>query len=319
MAAYVFGSAPHHEVLDVVGKQDPPGTYVPTSVSDFLTYLSKTSWPDAWQWAVQVNHLLQRLAREQILVETTSSSIKDPLFSRSYLLMSGLTKAQARGHLWMAPALGPGLIVDQVQASLIHLTGKSVDGDEWGGTGLALSSRHILTARHVIDDMKLDASFAVPQSDGGAAIANVAEVHKHDKQDLAVVRVDEDVPLVPAPGLVSRDPEWSDPIFLLGYPPIATIATAAVSVQAGEVVNPSVATYFGEDLFLYSAVARPGNSGGPVLGRDGRLLGMVIKELAHEVEGRAPVPFYAGLPARVVHTCLAELGLPDILSFETWD
>lgn len=75
------------------------------SVSDFIGYLTKTTWP-AWSWAVQIDYLLQAMARERVLVEITSGPEQSPVSSRRYLLMDGLTRAQATGDLWMAPILG---------------------------------------------------------------------------------------------------------------------------------------------------------------------------------------------------------------------
>lgn len=320
-AAAVFGSGAFHEqVLEVLQKHDPPETLVPFSVADLIRYLSKTTWPGAWPWANQIDHLLQIMAHEGVLTQMTTGATRSPVLSRRYLLMSGLTRGQAPGDLWMTPILRVPLLVDAVQSSLIHLTGRTIEGDVRGGTGFALSPRHILTARHVIDDMTLDATIVVPQLAGDSAQVSVVKEDRHPNHDLAVVTIDGSVAeLIRPRGLVTRDPGWSDTIYLLGFPPIPTSIAAATTVQKGEVVNPAITTYDGADLFLYSAVARPGNSGGPIIGLDGRLIGMVTRELSHQGFELTPASFYAGLPAHVMHTCLEDLGVGDLLIEESWE
>jgi S1-C subfamily serine protease len=319
MAAVVFGTGLREQVVETIGRQDPPNQFVPFSVSDFINYLSKTTWPVAWEWAVQIDHLLQTMARERVLMEMTSGVEKSPVFSRRYLLMSGLSRGQASGNFWMTPVLGVPLLLDVVQNALIHLTGLNSTGDVRAGTGLVLGPGYILTARHVITDMNLDGTLVVPKQGGGAAEVSVVAETAHPEHDLAVITTDvNQAELVPASGLVTRDPSWSDTIYLLGYPPVPLTRSAETTVQTGEIVNPAIQTYEGAQLFLYSAVARPGNSGGPIFGRDGRFLGMVTRELSHQNADATPPSFYAGLPSRVIHACLEDLGLNELLVAEDW-
>lgn len=79
-----------------------------------------------------------------------------------------------------------------------------------------------------------------------------------------------------------RDPAWGDTATVLGYPPVPQVRDQAegspnLIVQGGEVVNPAATGLFGEPLFLYSAIARPGNSGGPIVAQDGRVIGLVFE------------------------------------------
>lgn len=321
MAAVVFGTGEIHEqVLEVLNRKDPEGTFQTFSVADFLRYLSKTSLPDAWDSAVQIDQLLQAMARERLLMETLTGAIASPVFSRRYMLVEGITTRQAQGCLWMTPVLKVPLLMDALQGSLIHLTGRNPDGDVRGGTGLALSTQHILTARHVIDDMELDDTLVVPQPGGATTEVRVIDQRWHETHDLAIIIVDNsDAELAPVRGLVTRDPTWSDTINLFGYAPVPTSLSADPAVQTGEVVNPSVTTYDGSTVFLYSAVARPGDSGGPIFARDGRMIGMVTKELSRKDTEFTPAPFYAGLPARVIHACLADLALNGLLAAENWE
>jgi S1-C subfamily serine protease len=153
--------------------------------------------------------------------------------------------------------------------------------------------------------------------------AVVVDVQVHPHHDLAVVTTDHTVqPLSPVNGLALREPTWADPVLLLGYPFIPTAGETPMTVQLGEVVTPSVRTYNDEEnLFLYSAIARPGNSGGPIIATDGRLVGLVTEELFEKPDDESPrapaSPFYAGLPASVIRSGLVDLGHSDLLAFDT--
>ncbi len=70
------------------------------------------------------------------------------------------------------------------------------------------------------------------------------------------------------------------------------IAGMVITVQRGEVVNPAAETPAAGGLprqktFLYSAIARPGNSGGPIVAHDGRVIGLVVEDSSPSTSARA--------------------------------
>ena len=88
--------------------------------------------------------------------------------------------------------------------------------------------------------------------------------------------------------------------------------------QPGAVTNESVTSLSGESLFLYSAISRPGNSGGPVMSEDGYLVGLSIVDATGQYHpDEAFSPHYAGIPAQVVVKAVEELGVGVQLPFES--
>ena len=73
-----------------------------------------------------------------------------------------------------------------------------------------------------------------------------------------------------------RTPVVAQTVYTLGYPRLPGLRDASVTMQQGAVTNESVTSLAGERLFLYSAISRPGNSGGPVMSEDGYLVGISI-------------------------------------------
>ena len=104
-----------------------------------------------------------------------------------------------------------------------------------GGTGIAVTDRHVLTARHVVDDMVLDETIVLPQPEGVPLEASVVGMARHEDHDLAIITIEESgAKFEPPQGLVTRDPNWSDTIHLLGFPPVPMSSMAYPTVQIGE-------------------------------------------------------------------------------------
>ncbi|OBF72670.1 hypothetical protein A9X06_28140 [Mycobacterium sp. 852002-51759_SCH5129042] len=138
--------------------------------------------------------------------------------------------------------------------------------------------------------------------------------------------------------MVFRDPVWADETYIFGYRRVPMTAEmsltvqrgevvdlpARFAVQRGEVVNPSIPmmTPDRDPAFLYSAIARPGNSGRPIVAADGRVIGLVVEDSADTLSSDgAPVsaPFYRGIPSGQILRALNELGFTDLARPETWD
>ena len=83
---------------------------------------------------------------------------------------------------------------------------------------------------------------------------------------------------------------------------------------------------------MFSAIARPGNSGGPIIAHDGRVIGIVFQESSHtsstelqsggsqnpetSAELTDAAPFYRGIPASEMMRALDDFGLRHLATFE---
>ena len=117
-----------------------------------------------------------------------------------------------------------------------------------------------------------------------------------------------------------RTPVVAQTVYTLGYPRLPGLRDASVTMQQGAVTNESVTSLAGERLFLYSAISRPGNSGGPVMSEDGYLVGISIVDATGKYDAtEAFSPHYAGIPAQVVVKAVQDLGLGIQLPFESYE
>lgn len=129
------------------------------------------------------------------------------------------------------------------------------------------------------------------------------------------------------PDVVFRDPRWDDEVRVFGYPRVLGVTEQPITIERGDVVtqaaeSPAVGGYPRHKVFLTSAIERPGNSGGPIVARDGRVVGLVIDHFRGGVSqaGAGPEladrssetpPFYRGIPGSEVVRAINEL-CPDL-------
>ena len=216
----------------------------------------------------------------------------------------------------LVPVLGPECLYRLCAPGLVHITGTNKPGDAVAGTGLVIHPFYVLTCRHVVSDMTVDEKQWFQRR--GYAVNNEFVLF-HSEVDVAAVRV-HGAPLTPLKGAIFQLPIVAQTVYTLGYPKLPGLRDAAVTMQQGAVTNDSVTSLAGESLFLYSAISRPGNSGGPVVSEDGYIVGLSIVDATAEYHQDGLFsPHYAGIPSRVVVSAVGSLGLDIELPFEEYE
>ncbi len=137
------------------------------------------------------------------------------------------------------------------------------------GSGFVLPDGVVVTNRHVIDQPE---AVSIDTWDGRRFRAEVTGVTADS--DLAVLRIDEPNRL-PTVELRDTPVEIGEPVLVVGYP-----AGGPVQVSEGEVLATVNGEVLGEpaDVLRIGVAVQSGNSGGPVLDLDGRVVGVVFAE-----------------------------------------
>lgn len=141
------------------------------------------------------------------------------------------------------------------------------------GSGFVVGDRELVTNAHVIAGAE---KLEITTWDGHTFEAAVEGATL--ASDLARVRVDADLP--PAARLASSDPVPGDALRVYGYP-----GGGALDVEDGRLL--SYADVDGRRSFVMSNKVRPGNSGGPVFGAGGEVVGVVRALLVDQDQGVA--------------------------------
>ena len=141
--------------------------------------------------------------------------------------------------------------------------------DRGGGTGFCVGKTGLVaTALHVIDGAK---SVSVSQSGSSKVISNVGLAAVNSDRDLAILRLSSN-PCIPLDLANSDKVQTGQRIIVIGNP--LALQDIEASISDGLI---SGVRHMGEkgSVIQVSAPLSPGNSGGPVLNEDGRVIGVV--------------------------------------------
>ncbi|MBL8926255.1 MAG: trypsin-like peptidase domain-containing protein [Pseudonocardia sp.] len=160
-----------------------------------------------------------------------------------------------------------------ITPSLVTVTTRRPGGGtvETGlGSGVVVNAAgSVLTALHVVDGAdRIRVEFA----DGTRAAATVTAARP--EHDIAVLAVDR-LPEVVVPAVLAGPPPVGDAVYAVGNPLglHASLTAGVVSAVDRTISAPRGPALGG--LIQFDAAVNPGNSGGPLLNRDGQVVGIV--------------------------------------------
>lgn len=203
-----------------------------------------------------------------------------------------------------ADGFGPRGAQRQVQAMLSRTvkvvasnckgpTGEAEPGHS--GSGVILETGVIATARHVVDR---DCSYhVIPPGDTKKWAFHPT---LHEDADVAVIYAFETGVHGP---ITFAKPRLGEPIFALGHPMDLLKGRTWLTVTRGV-----VAAKYDENQFRFTAPIYPGNSGGPIFDRHGRLVGIISAAM-----------FRYGSPIDGMYYGIDTAALDDILPGHRYD
>ena len=298
---------------------DEKANTIGLSVQDFIDYNTKKNslGKSAFTYLYHMNHLLQKLV-EKSVVNKVSSLGGLPILGDMYVSLNMPSSEEE----WLkitsyAEYLGLDYIRERISPYTAIIVVCDDKGDNHIGSGLLISTNHILTCLHVVDGVEIkevlikEAQYAVK------------DIYKSESKDIAIIEI-LDCSLNPENDVVFSGGHVLDTILTFGYPPISRIRETPLIVQKGE-INAISTNYNGDKCLIYSSVVRPGNSGGPIFSDKGYFVGMVTEHLERKTttntvivdKGKSVeeqiqslcdqinmipqvVPFYAGLTAKEI-------------------
>ena len=300
-------------------KRAPKQPITPASGKDFLDFLkqSTTVFKEPGKYLHHIRVLLDRMAANDLLVEMGVGG-NFVMLPKSYYALSETSNLRSQGVLWLAKTLGGRFIHRQVSPAVVHVVGENNEGE---GSGIVFDAHHVLTCRHVVSSIRI-----APKQYFQGRTVTVEKVFQHCTNDVAVIRIRES--LVPVPGLGFVAPMVSQKVYRFGYSRVpcsvpSGTGSSPLVMQSGEVTSASVPVFGGTELFLYSAISRPGDSGGAVVSDDGYIVGMTT-ELSDARLGTMDgedvfSPHYAGIPSQVLAKAVDDMDVGVHIPLETYE
>lgn len=164
------------------------------------------------------------------------------------------------------PEVAATSVLRQAQSITVRI--RNLGCDRLGlGSGFVLPGDLVVTNRHVVAEPR---EVTVNTWDGRSLRADVSGIAVDS--DLAILQLAGDIDL-PVAELREEPVEAAEPIIVVGYPGggPATITTGeVVSLVEGELLDEPA------DVIRVDAEIRQGNSGGPLLDEEGRVIGVVF-------------------------------------------
>ncbi len=157
-------------------------------------------------------------------------------------------------------------------ATLLPKGNAAPDAERKGGLGAGViinADGVILTANHVVSGAKV---IRVTFADGTSSTASI--VSAEPERDIAVLRPDRK-PEVVVPAVMGGGVNVGDETYVIGHPlGLGDSMSAGVISGLGRSVPTEDGTVL-EGLIQFDAAVNPGNSGGPLLNRNGQVVGIV--------------------------------------------
>ncbi|HET6153821.1 MAG TPA: MarP family serine protease [Marmoricola sp.] len=159
--------------------------------------------------------------------------------------------------------------VQQAELSVFKVRGNNSCGDGIEGSGFLYAPHRLMTNAHVV------AGVTDPTVKVGTRTEQATVVYYNSSTDIAVLDVDIDGPVVPFDLTGKAD----EPSVVLGYPNDGPFDAEPARIRQQQTLrSPDI---YGRgtvtrEVFSVRSKVRPGNSGGPLVSDDGKVLGVVF-------------------------------------------
>jgi serine protease Do len=257
-------------------------TVRPWAISDFLQ-----NHPQYHGHIIGLSIACNRLSAEGLLNHAGTTGNAPPYGDCYYSMVAKVNEEIAAYGFFEFLVFGFPLIRNHFEKSVLPLDVTLKDGTPSIGSGFLIDSNRLVTAAHCVkgeDIKKQIKTIQIPGWNPATHRLNSIYIPTDDRIDLAVLTFDAD-PFPDAPKFKMQSFKVLDEVLSMGYPPIPGFQNLLVSETGrvaaylkstvGQVVTRAESYLDRQDKILISARVKGGNSGGPVVGKTGEVIGVV--------------------------------------------
>lgn len=290
----------------------------PFSFGDFLKYLKKEKNIDGHRYIRHLQIILNEFVKNALFEDAGNSNKGSATYNKCYYSMYELTNKQKTNLFWLGNVLGERFLMEKYKPFIVRFEGVYKNGVSGTGSGILINKNTVLTCRHNLIDLSEYNCYL--END----ILSISEHSFHHLHDIGIVKLKTEINMdyFPYFGV----PYVLDETLTMGYPPLRGMREAALISQKGE-INATSKDWQNCDCITISSTVRPGNSGGPVISKNGYLVGIVTQYAnsassvsvdKKEFKDDPSIPFYNAISSTSIIKILNELDSTIVIPFEDY-
>ncbi|MCT7971213.1 S1 family peptidase [Laspinema olomoucense] len=254
----------------------------PKSIHDFFEV-----FPEHYdKHSLQITAICHQLVSLGLLVKVDSNKKIYSPFNEHFLAPKFSRKEADYGVYNFALTGFPG-IYKRFNSAVRPVFVIKSNGDDDTGSGFLVKKRYFVTAKHCIEKMQ---KVTIPGWNPQNTPLQSIWVSPESNLDLAILEFKKK-PFRGVTGFELHSPQILDEVLTMGYPYIPgfesfliveTARIASLKSSVGQIVGQKESYLGKQNYFLISARVKGGNSGSPVIGRDGKVRGVVVHVLHNQ-------------------------------------
>ena len=269
-------------------------------------------FPDEVDDPARLQPMCRRLCEAGYLASVGVSRYGPAPLLGLYTAPRGYDPALAAYGVYDFIAMGFVAVREQFVRAVLPLYAKNMEQHESNGTAFLLDDHRIVTAKHCIVGMR---SVTIDGWNPTYASLEAIWVHVNARVDLAVLQFADD-PFPGIPGFQLAEASVLDDVLTMGYPPIPGFDTVQVAERAQVagylqsttgVVAAAATSYLQGPALLLTARVKGGNSGGPVINGEGKVVG-VVSSLPKDGEQLDTLGYAIAVPSSLLQELLVADG-----------